>query len=209
MRLSARLFPQPARNDNSIRPCNVMGRVLIYYKGVGQVTETKTPEDDVPGWDALPGYRKRDGVILLLFLFIPAALVIMWTGPVFVREGTGYRKATAAWKMAMSAIGLGAMLLVFQWQRREAIEAAVIPSCVSSEAENGARDAIDQSPAGKMEGLRLFGLKDAKEASWDPDAQTRICSIVGLTNVGIRYGTMTLSWLDRSRARYYVSVSLQ
>lgn len=175
----------------------------------GKTAETKAVPgvNDVPGWDSLPGYRKRDAVVLLFLVFIPAALVIIWTGPVFVRTETGYRTTTPAWNLVASVLGIVAMLAVYSWQRDQAIEAATIPLCDSSAAAEAAQNAIIQSPVGRTQGFRLLAIRRAEERSWDPDTQTRICAIEGLTNAGVKDGVMTLSWLDRGRATFYVSVN--
>lgn len=169
-------------------------------------TQIRTSDRPEPGWDNLPGHRKSDAVVLLLFLFVPVGLFIIWTGPVYIKTDGGFRIAPLTWKMTVSAIALAAMMLLYQWQVNSAIETATIPGCGSSEAVDTAERAIEQSPSGKIQGFRLIAIKSASEISWNPDKQTRVCSFVGLTNVGVREGVMTLTWLDRSRATYYVSV---
>lgn len=160
----------------------------------------------MPDWDAIPFYRKSGIAILILILIIPLGLLIIWSGPIYSRSKAGVYRANTGWKLAWSVLGLGAMFFLYQWQMNDAIENAEIPLCGSQEALEAAKSAVENSPAGRVQGLRLLAFKSSQEISWDEASQTRVCGVEAATNAGITKATLNLTWLNRDAAQFYVQI---
>lgn len=170
------------------------------------MTENHDLEDPTLEWSEIPSYRKLGTVVLILILIIPVGLLIIWSGPIYSRDTAGVRKASVAWKLSWTAIALAAMFFIYQWQLNEAISSATIPTCDASETLSIAKLAVENSPAGHVQGLRLLDFKSSEELRWNESDQTRICGVLAATTAGTLKAMLNISWLNRESAEIYVQI---
>lgn len=170
------------------------------------MTEEHEFEGQTPDWAVIPSYRKLGTVILILILIVPVGLLIIWSGPIYSRDKVGVRQVSIAWKLSWTAVALAAVFFIYQWQLNDAITSAAIPTCDASETLSIAKLAVENSPAGHVQGLRLLDFKSSEELRWDEGTQTRICGVEAATTAGIIRAMLNISWLNRKSAEVYVQI---
>lgn len=77
------------------------------------MANTTATQSQTPPWDQLPFYRKNWFVIILFLVFIPGALLIAWTGPVYQRQDGQITEMARNTKIIFSVVGAGLLFFNF------------------------------------------------------------------------------------------------
>ena len=155
-----------------------------------------------------PFYRRTWFLILCVLLFVPLQLLIMWTGPIYLRRKGVYVPVGRGSKVFMSILGI--VLLSFNVAVFFGGDASgKIPACGDEAAITALKGALEGSPGGKAAGLKVLDVEKASELSWSEAAQTRNCEADVFTNGGEHRATYQMRWVNGDHSQFYLEAQSQ
>jgi hypothetical protein len=86
-----------------------------------------------------------------------------------------------------------------------------LPTCTDAKVLETVKEGVANSPAGKVVGLRVLGIEDARDGYFplDVEHQKRNCSANLLTTGGTIVGNYTIRWTNKDRDEIWVETELQ
>ncbi len=154
----------------------------------------------------IPLSRKHWFVVLACLVFFPLGLLLLWRGPTYRRKKGVWEPVPRRDKLIITVLGL--VVIGFQISRIGGGKIDSLPLCDASATLRTLKGAVESSPAGRTQGLRLIEVEKPHETSWDPTEQVRLCAGEAITNGATLPMEYRLRWLDKNKGRWLVEYQI-
>lgn len=154
----------------------------------------------------IPLSRKHWFVVLACLVFFPLGLFLLWRGPTYRRKKGVWEPVPRRDKIIITILALG--LIGLNLIRFGGGKAESLPLCDASVTLRTLKGAVESSPAGRTQGLRLIEVTSPHETSWNPTEQVRLCAGEAITNGATMPMEYRLRWLDKNKGRWLVDYQI-
>lgn len=155
---------------------------------------------------AIPVTRKQWFALLACLVFPPLGLFLLWRGPTYRRNKGVWEPVPRRDKLIITVLGL--IVIGFQLSRIGGGKIDSLPLCDASATLRSLKGAVENSPAGRTQGLRLIEVENPHETAWSSTEQVRLCAGDAVTNGATLPIQYRLRWLDQGKGRWLVEFQI-